>query len=201
MRSQPLRAKTKTHVVRRRESRFITSLLLYSFNGGGTRAMKKGAGLHTGEQINYHFHVYTRQPVPDRSRRPLLRPLSALFIAGFALLSLGRAGAAGLPVAPGFSLTMDELSVMTKSLPPEIRDPILARPSDFLRLVARVLDEPAAYFLLVDKGHLLAPDYAPPELARLPGTTGCRWARRRSPSGKQSCRICSRWRRPRRRTG
>jgi D-alanyl-D-alanine carboxypeptidase len=56
---------------------------------------------------------------------------------------------------------------MTSSLPQQIQDRILARPKDFLQLVARVLDEPTDFFILVDKRHALPADYAPRDLVRL----------------------------------
>jgi D-alanyl-D-alanine carboxypeptidase len=43
----------------------------------------------------------------------------------------------------------------------------MAAPRDFLRLVARVLNEPAVFFLLVDKKHLLDSTYEPADLVSL----------------------------------
>jgi D-alanyl-D-alanine carboxypeptidase len=75
--------------------------------------------------------------------------------------------AEGPPVASEFALTAAELRAMTRSLPREIQAGIIAAPADFLRCVSKVLDEPAALFLLVDKAHPLAPDFAPNDLVNL----------------------------------
>lgn len=70
-------------------------------------------------------------------------------------------------VTPEFSLSFDDLRRMAAPFPPDVRDSILARPAAFLRLMTRVLDEPAELFLLVDKHHSLAADYVPPDLVPL----------------------------------
>jgi D-alanyl-D-alanine carboxypeptidase len=51
--------------------------------------------------------------------------------------------------------------------PQGIQAGILASPEDFLRLVAKALDEPASLFVLVDKMHTLAADFAPDDLVNL----------------------------------
>jgi D-alanyl-D-alanine carboxypeptidase len=66
-----------------------------------------------------------------------------------------------------FALTAPELQAMTHSLPPEVRAGIMAAPRDFLHCVTKVLEEPAAFFILVDKSHPLAPDYEPGDLVNL----------------------------------
>jgi zinc D-Ala-D-Ala carboxypeptidase len=70
-------------------------------------------------------------------------------------------------VSTEFSLSSSELEAMTQSLPPEIRTGIMAGQQDFLRLVANVLDEPADFFILVDKNHKLAASYEPDDLVNL----------------------------------
>ena len=56
---------------------------------------------------------------------------------------------------------------MTQSLPQGIQAHILASPVDFLRLVAKTLDEPVGFFVLVDKSHTLPPGFAPDDLVNL----------------------------------
>jgi D-alanyl-D-alanine carboxypeptidase len=52
-------------------------------------------------------------------------------------------------------------------MPADIRNKILERPSAFLGLMARVLDQPPDLLILVDKQHALPADYVPPELVPL----------------------------------
>jgi D-alanyl-D-alanine carboxypeptidase len=75
--------------------------------------------------------------------------------------------AQGPRVTNEFTLTAADLEAMTRSLPPQIQAGIMAAPRDFLRLVEKALDEPAVFFLLVDKSHPLAPDFAPDDLVNL----------------------------------
>jgi D-alanyl-D-alanine carboxypeptidase len=70
-------------------------------------------------------------------------------------------------ISPEFSLSLPELSEMIVTLPTDIHAGILGSPRDFLHLVAGVLDEPPDLFVLVDKKHLLASDFEPPDLVRL----------------------------------
>jgi len=70
-------------------------------------------------------------------------------------------------ISAEFVLSVPELQVMTQSLPQGIRAAVLASPQDFLRLVAKILDEPAGFFVLVDKSHMLTPDFAPDDLVNL----------------------------------
>jgi D-alanyl-D-alanine carboxypeptidase len=70
-------------------------------------------------------------------------------------------------IDPRFALSSEELSKMTASLPAPIQGAILSRPSAFLELMARVLDEPEELFVLVDKRHPLAESYVPPDLVPL----------------------------------
>lgn len=79
----------------------------------------------------------------------------------------GAAEAGGSRVSPEFSLSATELETMTNDLPAGIQAGIMAAPQDFLRLVANALDEPADFFLLVDKSHRLASDYEPDDLVNL----------------------------------
>lgn len=94
-------------------------------------------------------------------------PLIVIFAAGLYLMFPAPSHAAGARGSAQFSLSREDLLGMTSSLPRKIQDRILARPNDFLQLVAKVLDEPADFFLLVDKRHPLPADYAPPDLVRL----------------------------------
>jgi hypothetical protein len=59
------------------------------------------------------------------------------------------------------------LAGMTQSLPRDMRARILASPRDFLQLAGDVLSEPQDLFVLVDKNHLLSPDFAPKDLVNL----------------------------------
>jgi zinc D-Ala-D-Ala carboxypeptidase len=77
------------------------------------------------------------------------------------------AEAEGARIAPEFGLSLAELQSMTRSLPEEIRAGILAEPQEFLHLVAAVLDEPAVFFVLVDKSHTLPPEHEPEDLVNL----------------------------------
>ena len=104
------------------------------------------------------------QGLPQRLTRALLCALAQLAV-GAALPQTAQAEAP--PITTEFALTASELQAMTQSLPPEVRAGIMAAPRDFLHCVAKVLDEPAAYFVLVDKSHPLAPDFAPDDLVNL----------------------------------
>lgn len=89
-------------------------------------------------------------------------------ICALALVALPQtAVAADPPVAKEFSLTASELQAMVEFLPPDIRAPILAKPGDFLHLVADVLEEPKDYLLLVDKSHALSHTFVPSDLVSL----------------------------------
>ncbi len=56
---------------------------------------------------------------------------------------------------------------MSADMPADIRDGILARPSEFLTLMGKVLDQPADLLVLVDKHHSLPADYVPADLVPL----------------------------------
>jgi D-alanyl-D-alanine carboxypeptidase len=77
------------------------------------------------------------------------------------------AQAGGARLSPEFALSLAELQATTQSLPEEIRVGILATPQEFLHLVAGALDEPADFFVLVDKSHALASDFQPEDLVNL----------------------------------
>ncbi len=85
------------------------------------------------------------------------------------LLLPAAAARAGTWITPEFSLSLEDLTKMTASLPADINRGILARPSAFLDLMGEVLDEPADFFILVDKQHALPADYVPPDLVPLKG--------------------------------
>ena len=70
-------------------------------------------------------------------------------------------------ISAEFALTAAELQAMTQALPEGMRAGIMASPRDFLDLVAATLDEPADFFVLVDKTHKLPSDYAPDDLVNL----------------------------------
>jgi len=100
--------------------------------------------------------------------------VAALLLPALAAAEPAGAGGAGggIPprsrwITPQFSISMAELRSMTASLPESIRSEIEARPVAFLDLMARVLEEPAGYLVLVDKAHPLPAGYAPPALVRL----------------------------------
>ncbi|HVP18588.1 MAG TPA: M15 family metallopeptidase [Spirochaetia bacterium] len=80
---------------------------------------------------------------------------------------IAAAAWAGTWITPEFSLSLDDLRGMTASLPADIREGVLARPSAFLGLAGKVLDQPADLFVLVDKQHPLAADYVPADLVPL----------------------------------
>lgn len=98
---------------------------------------------------------------------PTLKVMRVISVACLCFLLAAAAAGAGTRVSPEFSLSIDDLRGMTASLPQEIRDGILSRPSAFLGLVGKVLDQPADFFLLVDKQHPLAADYVPADLVPL----------------------------------
>jgi len=74
---------------------------------------------------------------------------------------------AGTWITPEFSLSLDDLRGMAHDMPSDIREGILARPSAFLSLMAKVLDQPSDLLVLVDKNHALPADYVPPDLVPL----------------------------------
>jgi zinc D-Ala-D-Ala carboxypeptidase len=86
-----------------------------------------------------------------------------------ALLLVASCGslAAGAAAAPEFSLTIQDLRLMTTALPKTVQDRIITDSRSFLHLLSLVLDEPAEYLVLVDKSHPLLPDYVPPDLVSL----------------------------------
>ena len=88
-----------------------------------------------------------------------------LLAAGVLLPQAAQAG--GSRIGAEFALSTSELQTMTQSLPKGIQARILASPVDFLRLVAKTLDEPPGFFVLVDKSHTLASDFAPDDLVNL----------------------------------
>jgi D-alanyl-D-alanine carboxypeptidase len=90
-----------------------------------------------------------------------------IFAVGLCLAAPVPSHAAGAHVSAQFSLSREDLLEMTSALPRRIQERILARPKDFLQMAVKVLDEPADFFLLVDKRHLLPADYAPLDLVRL----------------------------------
>jgi D-alanyl-D-alanine carboxypeptidase len=86
----------------------------------------------------------------------------------FGTLFWGAASAgAGPRIISQFALSLEDLSRMTAELPADIRNGILARPSMFLDLLTKVLDQPADLLVLVDKGHPLPADYVPADLVPL----------------------------------
>jgi D-alanyl-D-alanine carboxypeptidase len=93
----------------------------------------------------------------------MMRTLAALLMC----LLLPVAAEAGTWITPEFSLSVDDLRRMTAAAPPQVRDAIMARPSAFLGLMAEVLDQPADFFVLVDKQHPLPDGYAPADLVPL----------------------------------
>jgi D-alanyl-D-alanine carboxypeptidase len=92
--------------------------------------------------------------------------ISCIMLIARAMLPLA-AEAGGSRVTPELSLSRADLQAMTQSLPRGIRTAITANQQDFQRLLADVLDEPADFFILVDKSHTLAPDYEPDDLVNL----------------------------------
>jgi D-alanyl-D-alanine carboxypeptidase len=90
-----------------------------------------------------------------------------ILAAGAGIVFPRPALASGARISAQFSLSQEDLRGMTSSLPAAVQDRILARPKDFLQLMARVLDEPEDLFILVDKRHALPADYAPQDLVRL----------------------------------
>lgn len=97
----------------------------------------------------------------DLRRRGFAAALCALL-----LLPAGLASALDW-ITPEFSLSAADLQRMTASLPPEVSRGILERPQDFLRLMAKVLDQQPDLFVLVDKQHPIGTDYVPPDLVPL----------------------------------
>ena len=83
------------------------------------------------------------------------------------LAGIPARGADAAPLSAQFTLTQEDLTRMVVALPDSVRSAIMARPADFLRLLAAVLDEPGELFLLVDKRHPLDPTYAPADLVDL----------------------------------
>jgi hypothetical protein len=99
--------------------------------------------------------------------KPSLGLLAAFaFLTMTASLSVA-AETSGSRATAELSLSASEVRGTTQFLPDGIRGGIMAAPQDFLRLVARVLDEPALFFLLVDKKHLLDSTYEPADLVSL----------------------------------
>jgi len=92
--------------------------------------------------------------------------VGAALAAAVLLAAVARAGAAPKFTA-GFALSPEDLVQITESLPADIQGVIRASPGDFLKLLAAVLDQPAEFFLLVDKHHPLGAAYVPPDLVRL----------------------------------
>ncbi len=68
---------------------------------------------------------------------------------------------------PSFRLTARELAERTAGLPAEVRDRIQARPAEYLELVRLALQGSPELLLLVDKGHPLPAQFAPPDLVPL----------------------------------
>jgi D-alanyl-D-alanine carboxypeptidase len=94
----------------------------------------------------------------------MMRTVSTLVLC---LLLPTAAAQAGTWITPEFSLSLNDLRTMTAAMPTGIRDGILARPSAFLELMAKVLDQPADLLVLVDKQHPLPDGYVPPDLVPL----------------------------------
>jgi len=97
-----------------------------------------------------------------------------LVLAVTAALAAGPAwaagtGTSGTPVAPEFTLSLSDLQKLTAALPGSLQRKILAEAPRFLGLVAQALDEPPDLLVLVDKHHLLAADFVPPDLVSLAG--------------------------------
>jgi D-alanyl-D-alanine carboxypeptidase len=102
---------------------------------------------------------------PLSRSKPLLR--AALLAVVLCLACAAPGHAAGARVSAQFSLSQEDLQGMTSALPRRVQDRILARPKDFLQMIVKVLDEPADFFLLVDKRNPLPAGYAPPDIVRL----------------------------------
>jgi D-alanyl-D-alanine carboxypeptidase len=94
-----------------------------------------------------------------------LRAAARAFILIAILLELPlSAGASGARIDSELALSSRDLRAAIHALPNALQERILAHPDLFLRLLARVLDEPAELFVLVDKAHALPADYVPPDL-------------------------------------
>jgi D-alanyl-D-alanine carboxypeptidase len=94
----------------------------------------------------------------------MMRTLATILLC---LLLPTSAARAGTWITPDFSISLSDLSIMTAALPQDIRDGIFSRPSAFLELMAKVLDQPADLLVLVDKQHPLPAGYVPPDLVPL----------------------------------
>ena len=86
---------------------------------------------------------------------------------GWGTAAAGRGSGESSRVSTEFSLSASELQAMTHCPPRWSGQASWRRRQDFLRLVANALDEPADFFLLVDKSHKLAADYEPDDLVNL----------------------------------
>ena len=87
--------------------------------------------------------------------------------AAWLIVAHAKAGARNRTISPDFTITRPELESMVGSMPSDISERILATPDAFLALLAKLLDEPAGYFVLVDKTHPIGESYLPPDLVRL----------------------------------
>jgi D-alanyl-D-alanine carboxypeptidase len=83
------------------------------------------------------------------------------------LLVLAPVPVSAADAGKDLSLSSQDLQGMTSALPPSVQARILADPAGFLHLLSQVLDQPADLLVLVDKSHLLASDYVPPDLVKL----------------------------------
>ena len=103
-----------------------------------------------------------------RRRRILPRGdrLLAVLLPAF-LAACGPSAPAPRDPHPAFRLTAAELAAAAEGLPAEARALILARPAEYLEQVRQVLQGPPELLQLVDKGHALAAEQAPPDLEPL----------------------------------
>lgn len=69
-------------------------------------------------------------------------------------------------VHPRFDLTMEDLRILLRDVPGDVRIAALRRPEYFLELIACVLALPEERLILVDKDHGLPMDYEPADLVR-----------------------------------
>ena len=110
---------------------------------------------------------------PRRARlfRLLVLALTAALAAAQAWSAGGGAAGQGpdATVAPEFTLTRADLQKLTASFPGSVQQKILADAPRFLSLLAQALGEPPNLLELVDKRHVLADDFVPPDLVSLSG--------------------------------
>ena len=93
--------------------------------------------------------------------------MAAFLFACAAAIVPAPAFGSGSRASPEFTFTVPELKRVAASLPKAVQQRIFAAPQAFLHLLSEVLDQPADLLVLVDKDHLLAADYVPPDLVSL----------------------------------